>query len=119
MNGPAGDSVTARVFQADKPTKVQDVDIGAGIAPGAIGRLPVTFEQVRGHTVFTNEGTCLGLYLTKKMAEMQVGELTIENELGVGTTVTVGGWSISNARTALTVPLAIAEHALATIQSHR
>ena len=53
------------------------------------------------------------------MAEMQNGKLTIENELGVGTTVTVGGWSKSNARPALTVPLAITERALVTIQSHR
>ena len=53
------------------------------------------------------------------MAEMQNGELTIENKLGVGTTVTVGGWSNSNARPALTVPLAITERALATMQSHR
>ena len=119
MNGPASDSITARVFQADKPTKVQVVDIGVDILPGAIGHLPVIFEQVRGHNVFTNEGNCLGLCLTKKIAAMQVGELTIENELGVGKTVTVGGWSKSNARAALTVPLAIARHALATLQSHR
>ena len=119
MNGPAGDSITARGFQADKPTKVQDVDIGGGIPPGAIGRLLVIFERVKVHIVFTNEGTGLGLYLTKKMAEMQDGKLTFENELGVGTTVTVGGWSKSNARPALTVPLAITGRALATMQSHR
>ena len=106
-------------FKQINPRKVQDDDIGVGIPPGAIGRLPVTFEQVRGHTVIINEGTCLGLYLTKKIAEMQVGELTIEHELGVGTTVTVGRWSKSNARPALTAPLAIVDHALATIQSHR
>ena len=75
------------MFQVHKLAKVQDVDIGADITPGAIRRLPVSFEQVRGHTVFTNEDTGRGLYITKK----QDGELTIENELGVGTTVTVGG----------------------------
>jgi len=50
---------------------------------------------------------------------MQNGELTIENELGVGTTVTVGGSSKSNVRPALTVTLAVTERELATIQSHR
>jgi len=50
---------------------------------------------------------------------MQNGELTIENELGVGTAVAVGGSSKSNASPALTVTLAITKRELAAIQSHR
>ena len=93
--------------------------MGVGIPTGAAGRRPVIFEQKRGHTVFTNEGNCQGLCLTKKMAEMQVGELTIETKLIASATVTVGGWSKNNARLALTVPIVIAEPALAMFRSHR
>jgi len=64
-------------------------DTGIGIATENIERVLLPFGQV--HDIYTkdSEGTGLGLPLAKKLAELHDGVLTLESEVGVGTTVTV------------------------------
>jgi two-component system cell cycle sensor histidine kinase PleC len=65
------------------------VDTGCGIPPEHLPRLARPFEQVEQELTRTNAGTGLGLALTKSLAEMHGGKLSIQSEVGRGTIVTV------------------------------
>jgi len=47
------------------------------------------FEQVRRASSLAHERTDLHLFLTKSLVEMHQSQLTIESELGLGTTIYV------------------------------
>ena len=63
-------------------------DSGIGIAPADIPRVLKPFVQVDSALSRAHNGTGLGLPLVAAMTELHGGELTIESELGRGTTVT-------------------------------
>jgi len=67
--------------------RVACTDTGIGIAPEDLVRLARPFEQVEGQHSKTTQGTGLGLALTKSLIEMHGGQLVMESEPGVGTTV--------------------------------
>ncbi|WP_292045909.1 MULTISPECIES: ATP-binding protein [unclassified Brevundimonas] len=77
FQGPAGE---ARI-------RVACADTGIGIAPEDLVRLARPFEQVEGQHSKTTQGTGLGLALTKSLIEMHGGQLSMESQPGVGTTV--------------------------------
>jgi two-component system cell cycle sensor histidine kinase PleC len=62
-------------------------DTGIGISREDIGRLARPFEQIESQHSKTQQGTGLGLALTKSLVEMHDGALEIESEPGKGTTV--------------------------------
>ncbi|SLN13499.1 sensor histidine kinase [Oceanibacterium hippocampi] len=62
-------------------------DTGIGIAKDDIPKVIAPFVQVESALNRAHEGTGLGLPLTKNILELHGGSLTIESELGVGTTV--------------------------------
>ncbi len=64
------------------------VDTGCGIPPEHLPRLARPFEQVEEELTRNNSGTGLGLALTKSLAEMHGGKLSIQSEVGRGTIVT-------------------------------
>ena len=64
-------------------------DTGIGISRADISRVVEPFVQVGNIEVRGPEGTGLGLTIAKSLAELHGGDLTIESELGVGTTITV------------------------------
>jgi two-component system cell cycle sensor histidine kinase PleC len=79
VHGRAGpDSLTLRV-----------IDTGCGIPPEHLPRLARPFEQVEQELARNNSGTGLGLALTKSLAEMHGGKLSIQSEVGRGTIVTI------------------------------
>jgi two-component system cell cycle sensor histidine kinase PleC len=65
------------------------VDTGCGIPPEHLPRLARPFEQVEQELTRNAGGTGLGLALTKSLAEMHGGKLSIQSEVGRGTIVTV------------------------------
>ncbi|GAM98882.1 histidine kinase sensor protein [alpha proteobacterium U9-1i] len=65
------------------------VDTGCGIPPEHLPRLAQPFQQVETELTRNNHGTGLGLALTKSLAEMHGGKLTIQSEVGRGTIVTI------------------------------
>ncbi len=62
-------------------------DTGIGISPEDLGRLARPFEQIESQHSKTQQGTGLGLALTKSLVEMHEGVLEIESEPGKGTMV--------------------------------
>ncbi|WP_035705262.1 ATP-binding protein [Niveispirillum irakense] len=64
-------------------------DTGIGIKPEDLDKVFVPFHQVDNVYARSNPGTGLGLTLSKGMAELHGGRLTIDSVFGQGTTVTL------------------------------
>ena len=64
-------------------------DTGIGIAPVDLPRVMEVFRQADGGLNRRNEGTGLGLPLTKRLVEAMGGRFTLESELGIGTSATI------------------------------
>jgi two-component system cell cycle sensor histidine kinase PleC len=68
---------------------IRVVDTGCGIPPDQLPRLARPFEQIETELSRNHSGTGLGLALTKSLAELHGGRLTIESEVGKGTIVSI------------------------------
>ena len=87
---PRGGSVNLLAgLESDGRFRIAVTDNGIGIAPEDIGVALSDFGQVDGSLSRKFDGSGLGLPLSKKLAEAQGGELLIQSEPGVGTTVAV------------------------------
>lgn len=64
-------------------------DTGVGIDQADIGKVTEPFAQADRGTTRETGGTGLGLALVKSLTELHGGQLLLESELGVGTTVRV------------------------------
>lgn len=64
-------------------------DTGIGISAEDLARLAQPFEQIETQHSKTQQGTGLGLALTKSLVEMHQGVLKMESAPGVGTTVSI------------------------------
>ena len=74
---------------ADQGVTIRVADTGIGIEAENIPKVFRPFEQVDSSLSRPQEGTGLGLPLTKSLVELHGGTLTLESEIGVGTIVTV------------------------------
>jgi signal transduction histidine kinase/CheY-like chemotaxis protein len=78
---------------ADLSTNGNDVifqvsDTGIGIAPDDLERIFEEFTQIETDIQSQVKGTGLGLPLSRRLAELLGGSLTVESELGLGSTFT-------------------------------
>lgn len=75
----------------DRETGIKLVitDTGIGIAPGDMAKVLTPFTQVENSLARRFDGTGLGLPLANSLTRLHGGTLTLESELGKGTTVTV------------------------------
>jgi len=64
-------------------------DTGIGIKPENFPHLFEAFRQVDGSARRIYEGTGLGLYLSKRLARMLGGNITVESEPGIGSRFTL------------------------------
>ncbi|MBL8771463.1 MAG: HAMP domain-containing histidine kinase [Phenylobacterium sp.] len=85
---PRGGSVTVTVQGDGDTLELVVADTGVGIARDDLARLGRPFEQV-GEAEKRTEGTGLGLSLVRAFARLHGGEMSVESEVGQGTTVTV------------------------------
>jgi signal transduction histidine kinase len=87
---PAGGIVTIRTETAtDGELALVVADTGVGIDPAVLVSLGEPFTQVDASLRRKHGGTGLGLTISRKLAVLHGGALTIESALGQGTTVRV------------------------------
>lgn len=87
---PQGGAITVEVQPGkDGGLAIQISDTGIGIAEDDMAKALTPFGQVDSGLSRKYQGSGLGLPISKALAEMHGGSLTIDSEPGVGTTVTV------------------------------
>jgi signal transduction histidine kinase/HAMP domain-containing protein len=70
----------------DADAEITVSDTGIGIAPGDQSKLFKEFSQLDGSSSRKYEGTGLGLALSRRLVELQGGEIGVESEMGKGST---------------------------------
>ena len=90
---PQGGRITVRAAQVEGATgprvRISVADTGIGIAADDLGRLARPFEQIETQHSKTQQGTGLGLALTKSLIELHGGTLDIRSAPGRGTAVRI------------------------------
>jgi len=85
---PAGGQVQLRATRAGDGVAVAIIDTGVGIAPADQARIFEEFAQARGGVSGEQEGTGLGLTLSRTFVELHGGTIWVESELGKGSAFT-------------------------------
>ena len=93
---PDGGSVDVRASRRDRLVEVTVTDTGIGIPEEDRERIFESFQQGRRGSS-REEGTGLGLTLSRRIAELLGGELWLRSEVGVGSTF---GFSLTGLRPA-------------------
>lgn len=86
---PNGGRVTIGVNRVDGAVEMSVADTGIGIAESDRGRLFEAFRQIDSPTASHQQGTGLGLALTKRYVELHGGEIRFVSEVGRGSTFTL------------------------------
>ena len=81
--------MTLSVEARGKSIAVHVADTGTGIAPDQVERIFEPFVQVDARLTRAHEGVGLGLAISRDLARGMGGELTVESEVGVGSTFTL------------------------------
>lgn len=85
-----GGTVTVRTDpRYDGGFKISVVDTGIGISGDDIESIMRPFSKSKSNPYTTDEGVGLGLTIVKTLVEANGGQVTIESELGLGTSVSV------------------------------
>jgi two-component system, NtrC family, sensor kinase len=82
---PAGGRVEVRAAQVNGEVEVSVADTGPGIAPEDVERIFEEFQQTDAGAEH-QEGTGLGLTLSKRFVELHGGRIWVDSELGRGST---------------------------------
>ncbi len=86
---PEGGKVTVHARDLGDNVSIAVSDEGIGIPPDHIGKLFTRFHRVDSRDTRKQYGTGIGLYLVKHLVEAHHGEVTVESEVGKGSTFTV------------------------------
>jgi PAS domain S-box-containing protein len=81
--------ITIRAYQVDDGVNIEVEDEGIGINEEDMDKLFERFRQIDGSYTRRAEGTGLGLPITRHLVEMHGGVITVESEVGVGSTFTI------------------------------
>jgi len=82
-----GGEVAVRVTVSAETVRLSVADTGIGIPPEHLDRIFEPFTQVDESATRTRGGTGLGLAITRDLVERMGGQISLQSELGVGTTV--------------------------------
>jgi signal transduction histidine kinase len=85
----ASGSVTLRVEQTTEAIAFSVIDTGIGIAQADQATLFQPFRQLDSGLNRKYEGTGLGLALSRKLAQLHGGDITVHSELGRGSCFTL------------------------------
>jgi signal transduction histidine kinase len=88
-NGTITLSVRSEVKQGEEKICFDVSDTGIGMTPEQMGRLFAAFTQADSSVTSKFGGTGLGLAISRHFCRMMNGDITVQSELGKGTTFTV------------------------------
>jgi signal transduction histidine kinase/CheY-like chemotaxis protein len=83
---PDGRPIRVRITRSADEVQVHVTDRGIGIAEADLGRIFQEFVQLDGSSGKRQEGTGLGLALSRRLIDMHGGRLWVESQLGEGST---------------------------------
>jgi signal transduction histidine kinase len=86
---PSGGKVTVILERSDRYALIRVRDTGIGIAPSEQKRIFDRFYRVKGDRSRHTGGSGLGLAIAKAIAQAHSGNLTVQSELGRGSTFAV------------------------------
>jgi signal transduction histidine kinase/ligand-binding sensor domain-containing protein/DNA-binding response OmpR family regulator len=86
---PEGGNIDFTVEKMIEDVEIRIADNGIGIPNERISNIFDRFYQVDGSHTRENEGTGIGLALTKELVELHKGKIKVESKEGEGTTLTV------------------------------
>lgn len=86
---PPGKHVTVRAVRDDKLLKIAVIDEGCGIESQHLGRLFERFYRVDKSRSRQSGGTGLGLSIVMRIARAHGGDVTVQSEVGRGSTFTM------------------------------
>jgi two-component system cell cycle sensor histidine kinase PleC len=86
---PSGGTITLQAAVEDHTVVISVTDTGHGIPAADLPRIGQPFEQSVKAGRQQNEGTGLGLALSRRLVELHSGSLEIQSQEGAGTEVTV------------------------------
>ena len=81
--------ITVEISEDKKETKITVADTGIGIEKENIPRLCERFYRVDKSRSKKTGGTGLGLAIVKHICALYNAELSIESEIGIGTTISI------------------------------
>ena len=116
---PSGGRIDIRVRRLESWVEIAVSDSGIGIAKEDLGRLFAEFQQLDAGPGRQQEGTGLGLALTKRFAELHGGQVIVESELGKGSTFTLRLPLQTSAPRASRAPASVAPPQVASIDLDR
>lgn len=79
-------SVTIRLEKVDSGVKFMVTDTGVGISPEHLDVIFERFSQVDGSSTRRVGGTGLGLTITRQLVQMHGSDISVESEVGKGST---------------------------------
>ncbi|MBE9118132.1 GAF domain-containing protein [Lusitaniella coriacea LEGE 07157] len=82
-------SITLQVEPNGDWLKFSAIDTGIGISEADLHKLFQPFQQVKTHLHRKHKGTGLGLALSRKLAQLHKGELTVTSKIGKGSCFTL------------------------------
>lgn len=85
---PQGGQVDLCVFR-DGRARVEVRDVGVGISTQDLAQLFTRFGRITTPETRNVPGTGLGLYLSRELARLHGGDLTVQSEAGAGSTFTL------------------------------
>jgi PAS domain S-box-containing protein len=80
--------VEVEIAEEDDMLRLSVTDHGRGIAPADFPKLFKKFSRIEDPGVKREKGTGLGLFICKELVEAQGGHITVESEVGRGSTFT-------------------------------
>lgn len=83
---PKGGRVEVGAAREGDVVRVSVADTGVGIPPEDTARLFDKYEQARSRATRSEKGTGLGLYITRQLVELHGGQISVESEVGKGST---------------------------------
>jgi two-component system cell cycle sensor histidine kinase PleC len=86
---PEGGQVVLEGRGTTQGVRFRVTDTGIGISRQDLQRIGKPFEQIESQQSKSHQGSGLGLALSRSLVELHGGRLTIESEIGRGTTVVV------------------------------